>query len=177
MSHLSNYLKENSMATAPKKGAPAPKAAAKPAAAPAASKGNGESTKEPGVMSVTATLSEATMKEKYGGAPSPTVTVDYNFGTDLDDSVAKFGADVVYNSFVDRAVINLQGMLRRVLHATLDPEKPVPLPKNKQDLVAEWTPSAGAASRKTPAEKISVLVGKLSDEDRAALIARLKSGA
>lgn len=161
------------MATAPKKGAPQKAAVA--------AKSNGAKAApqvelEAGELSVTAKLSESKMKSKYGGGASPVLTVAYNFGADLDDAVEKFGAETVFNSFVDRAVINLQGKLRRHIEESLAEKDPKPLPKNAQDLVGDWVPAAGTAVRKSPSEKVSVLVGKLSAEDRAALIERLKAG-
>ena len=167
------------MATAPKKGASKP--AAKPAAE--AAKGNGEA-KTPGVQVVSAKLSEGTMKDKFGGKPSPVVSVEYNFGATLDESVELFGEQIVHSKFVDSAVIDLQSTLRRAITASLmtknakgEAVTPKPLPKDSQSLVAEWKPSAGHAERKSAAEKVTTLVGKLTAEERADLIARLKAGA
>jgi len=39
-------------------------------------------------------------------------TLQYDFGNDLDDAVAKFGAGVVFSNFVQNAIIVLQGAMR-----------------------------------------------------------------
>lgn len=167
------------MAQAPKKAAAPSKAPVK--AAPA--KSNGED-KEPGVIVVSARLSDATMKDKYDGRPSPVISVEYNFGTNLDEAAELFTPEVVFNKFVDSGVIDLQSKLRRHIEASLktvdakgNKITPTPLPKDPQELVADWKPAAGNKERKSAAEKVSTLVGKLTEQERKELIERLRSGA
>ena len=170
------------MATAPKRGASKP-ASSKPASSKAAAPAVKQPS-EPGVKVVSAKLSDGTMKEKFGGKPSPVLSVEYDFGTTLDESVELFGEQIVHSKFVDSAIIDLQSTLRRAITASLvtknakgEAVTPKPLPKDPQSLVAEWKPSAGHTERKSASEKVQTLVGKLTAEERAALIERLKSGA
>lgn len=151
------------MATPAKKPTPAPVKAA------SAAKPNGQD-RAPGDLTVSAKLSDH----------DQTVAVNYNFGADLDEMSELFTPEVVYNKALDAMVIDLQAKLRRHLRAALvaDKEgKTTALPKDLQTLVADWKPSAGRTERKSAAEKVAGLVGKLSAEDRAALIARLKAEA
>lgn len=130
---------------------------------------------EAGTTNVSATLSESKAKE-LGLDSAPSVTVQYNFGADLDDAVERFGGDVVFGMFKDAATIALQAKLRRAITASVVPNKAgqvTALPDDPQDLVGEWKPAVGGGPRKSASEKVASLVGKLSPEERAALIAKL----
>lgn len=107
------------------------------------------------------------------------LTVNYDFGTNLDEAVDKFGAETVFNCFKDAAVIKLQALLRRKLTAALVGDKDgktTDLPEDVQELVADWKPSASGTTRKSAAEKVETIIGKMSEEERAALIAKLQAG-
>lgn len=155
------------MATAPKK-APAPAAAPKPAAKLAVV----PETRAPGDLVVSAKLSD---NDKV-------ISIEYNFGASLAEMSELFGEEVVYNKAMDAMIIDAQAKLRRHLRASFEGKnakgeviKAIPLPKDLQELFADWKPSAGRTERKSAAEKVQTLVGKLTDEERKALIARLKA--
>lgn len=46
--------------------------------------------------------------------------VAYDFGANLEEAAAKFGADVVYNNFVRSGKITIQAAIRRYAEAGLD---------------------------------------------------------
>ncbi len=108
------------------------------------------------------------------------VSVNYNFGKDLDEMTELFTPEVVYNKAMDSMVIDAQAKLRRHLRAALVGDKDgkkTPMPKDTQELFADWKPSAGRTERKSAAEKVQTLVGKVSAEERADLIKRLREAA
>ena len=159
------------MATAPKKAASAPAKAAPAKAAPAKAAPKDES-RAPGDLTVSAKLSDN----------DTVVAVQYNFGANLEEMTELFGEDVVYNKAMDSMVIDLQSKLRRHIRQSLphknakgEDQAVTPLPKDLQSLVADWKPAAGGRERKSAAEKVGNLVGKLSAEERAELIAKLKA--
>ena len=95
-------------------------------------------------------------------------SVEYDFGDDLKSSTDLFGGEVVQRRFKAAAVVDLQGVIRR--HLQSDP----PLAgKALQEACGEWKPGIQRA-RKSKVEKAMEMVGDLSDDDRAALIASLK---
>src|SRR6266478_5603401 len=106
--------------------APAPKAPAK-----TAPRGNGEDARAPGDLTISAKLSD---NDKV-------LSIDYNFGGNLEEMTELFGAEVVYNKAMDSMVIDAQAKLRRHLRASFDSKnakgeviKAIPLPKNVQEL-------------------------------------------
>ena len=98
-------------------------------------------------------------------------TVSYDFGSTLDEAVEKFGEAVVFGVFLDQAVIRLQAMIRRKLES----EK-APTQKELDDAAANWKMTVGGRERKSAAEKVNDLLGKMSPEARAELLKSLKAG-
>lgn len=98
--------------------------------------------------------------------------VKYNFGDNLEDAVALFGAEVVFSNFKQNAVIALQGLVRRHLEMKEDKRK-----TDEQILatVNAWKP--GVATVKTTDKKAIIMeaFGKMSAEDQKALLEQLMS--
>lgn len=101
---------------------------------------------------------------------SPVVVVNFDFGANLEESVAKFGADVVYNKFVDAAVISVQALVRRLIAKGGADGTPEAI----QAKVSAWLPTAGGAVRRSPAEKITDTISKMSVEQKQALLKQLR---
>lgn len=121
--------------------------------------------KEAGVRTVSARLS----KEK--DPDQRTVSIDYNFGSNIDEAVEIFGADVVYQKAIDALVIDCQANIRRRI-AKGETDEQI------ETALASWKPTLGSSGpRKSHAEKVSDMLGKLSAEERAAVLAQLKAGA
>lgn len=159
------------MATAPKKAAPPVKAAPAKVAPKVAAKTNGAATN-------TEDMGERIAVKL---ADDDTVlSVPYTIGADLDALTENFGADAVFAKAKVGIVLEAQAKLRRILTLALKGDKDgkkTPLPKDTSTLLDDWKPSAGGSrARTSPSEKVATLVGKLSQEERAALIARLKAG-
>ena len=150
------------MAQAPKTASTAPVSSKAPAT------GNGEA-KPSGDLTVSAKLADF----------DKVISVQYNFGADIEEMIELFGADVVYNKAMDSMVIDAQSKLRRHLKAELVGDKKdgkkIPLPKDIQELFADWKPAAGSKERKSALEKAQTLIGRLNDEERKSLIAQIRA--
>jgi len=93
-------------------------------------------------------------------------TVEYDFGKDLEDAVAKFGKDVIYTNYVQAAKITLQAGLRRVLIAGGDPA------------AFAKTHVPGAQAQRTSIPTRVAIIGEyknMTPEERKAFLAELKS--
>lgn len=93
--------------------------------------------------------------------------VNFDMPADLDGLVARFGADSVYSNAVGSYVISLQALCRRHIEKS---------DEEIQDLVNNWDPNTRSpAVKQTAFERASSALGKLSAEERAALIAKLQA--
>jgi len=54
---------------------------------------------------------------------SKSCEVEYDFGSNTQEMVERFGEEVVFNMALDTAVIRLQAILRSALEKGLDPQK------------------------------------------------------
>lgn len=94
------------------------------------------------------------------------VNVNYEFGEDLESSAELFGADVVYNKFLQSAVIDLQAVVRRAIgQGKTDDEI--------QEVVSAWMPGVRARTAKTPSQKIMDLLKGKTPEEIAAILAQV----
>jgi len=150
--------------------APKPAARATPPASRAAKEEDREenSNTQGGVMTVTATISKEAGgdRAKFAGKSA---TATYDFGANLDEAVEKFTENVVFGVFIDQAVIRLQALLRRAIEDELTQ-------KEIDEKVAAWQMTVGGRERKSAAEKVNDLLGKMTDEQRKALLASLRGG-
>jgi hypothetical protein len=99
---------------------------------------------------------------------SPSATVTYDFGDDLDAAVELFGADVIFSRFVAAATVDLQALIRRSIKGEN--------PKNAREiqaLVTEWKPGVSTRVKKSPQQKAQEAVDALSDNEKAALLESL----
>lgn len=148
------------MATAARKVTPA---VAK-AASVAAKKGNSEGEEAGSSMPMTVTAK--TEKAEHKGR---VVSTRYDFGSNLDEAVEKFGEAVVYGVFLDQATIRLQAMLRRCIADEV-------ADKEIAAKVEAWKMTVGGRERKSAAEKVNDLLGKMSPEQKAELLKSLRTG-
>jgi hypothetical protein len=102
------------------------------------------------------------------------VTVEFPIGANLQELVAQFGEAVVYSNAVDSIVIGVQALVRR--HAAGTEKTPGKSQEEIQKIVSAYKPGVGAA-RATPVEKLATQVGKMSAEEKKALLKMLKEGA
>lgn len=107
---------------------------------------------------------------------SPSATVGYDFGDNLDEAVEKFGAEVVFSRFKSASIIDLQALIRRHLGAKDKEGKPTPKTQEEiQGLVDNWSPGAQTRVRKTDKQKAEELLEKLPAAQLAELLAALQA--
>jgi hypothetical protein len=116
---------------------------------------------------------QAVLTEAQGGPREAEVL--YDFGGSVEEAVDKFGEEAVLNNFVAQAKINLQAALRR----WMKPDKDGELKTDDEilALAAEWKPGARSVTRKSTVAKAKDLLGKMSDAEKAQLLAALKDQA
>jgi hypothetical protein len=94
--------------------------------------------------------------------------VQYDFGDNLQDAVAKFGEKAVYDDFVASAKITLQAGMRRLLEAG----------KSEAEIasaLATWKPGVKMERMVDPVAALMNKFGTMSEEEQLALIEKLKS--
>lgn len=99
------------------------------------------------------------------------VTVAFDFGDNLEQAVEKFGAEAVFNSFKADARVGLQAKVRALLKATMEDSEE--LKYTDEEIVekaAEYVPGAKTRTSSDPLAKLQALLGKLTPEQKAALL-------
>lgn len=94
------------------------------------------------------------------------VTVEYDFGDNLQDAAEKYGEDVVFQRFRSAATVDLQSLIRRGIKAGKDAA-------TIQQEASEWAPGVRKTTKKSAEERIKEQFSKLSQEEREALMAEL----
>ena len=118
-------------------------------------------------------MTAVTVSAKVGTEEtSPSASVTYDFGDNLDEAVSKFGADVVYARFKSASTVDLQALIRR--HLDSDTPKSA---AEIQELATAWKPGVQTKKRKSAGEKIQDLLGDMSEADRTALLETLMNAA
>jgi len=93
------------------------------------------------------------------------VTVNYDFGEDLDAAVELFGADVVHKAFAAQATVSLQSMIRSGIKGEKSDQE---IQKNAD----EWKPGARKPAR-SKAEKVLDQFAEMDADAKAALLKEL----
>lgn len=99
------------------------------------------------------------------------MTVTWNCPADLKGLVGAYGDEVVYNQAVAALRVAIQGIVRNAMGG----EEPKTA-KEIQNLVTAYKPGVRVRG-KSPQEKIAESFGKMSAEEKAALIKRLSGEA
>ena len=133
-------------------------------------------------------MSNIQVEAKTAEFESP-IAVDYDFGDNLEEAVEKFGAEVVYTNFKQSAIISLQSNMRgkfRSLESKAQKEGKVvdwtdTEWRDNATLEAQvaadgWKPGIRTATGKSKEEKARDLLGQLTPEQRAALLAQFFGG-
>lgn len=109
-------------------------------------------------------------KDAEGKTIPRTVTVEYNFGANLDEAAELFGAEVVFSKFQAQASTDLGNSLRRILNAPTKGEA------DCLEFVAKWKPGIVTKGVKK-AKNIPMLVAELkspeTSQERKAEIAEI----
>lgn len=98
---------------------------------------------------------------------SPSITVRYDMGDNLDEAVEKFGEEVVFKRFDQSLTIEIQAICRRHMSG----ENPK-AQDEIQKLIDEFKPALQRPRKSTKQKAMELLEG-LSDEERAELLASL----
>lgn len=141
------------------------KVPAKPAAPARAAPKKAEPEGEAQAPVMPMTVTARTTKDEHKGR---VVSTQYDFGASLAESVELFGESVVHGVFIDQAVIRLQALLRRCIEDEV-------ADKDIQAKVAAWKMTVGGRERRSAAEKVQDLLGKMSPEQKAELLKSLKT--
>jgi hypothetical protein len=97
------------------------------------------------------------------------ITVEYDFGDNLKDAVARFGEQTVFEYFEDNARIALQGMVRNRLKK--EGEDKYVSDEKIHDQVNKWMPGAKRVSDPAKkAEQIKKAYGTLDRDAKRALV-------
>jgi hypothetical protein len=109
---------------------------------------------------------------------SRTLAVSFDFGDNLETAIEKFGADAVFAGFKADAKVGLQAMVRAKLNATEDDSEALKFTDEEiVTAVAEFKPGTKNRQSADPLAKLMALLGKISPEQRAALLAGAASDA
>jgi len=96
-------------------------------------------------------------------------SITYDLGSNLDDAVSKFGAEVVFTNFKQSAVIAAQGRMRSLIQKGSRGD-------DLQTKMNEWKPGIKTVTRKSPAEKVKELLAGKSSDEIAAILAQAGLG-
>jgi cell division protein ZapA (FtsZ GTPase activity inhibitor) len=107
-------------------------------------------------------------KAKNAGVRPRSITVPFDFGSNLDEAIKLHGADIVYAAFVDSEVIRLQAKLRALM--ALKGDKSMTDQAIKSDIAKNW---ACGPQRKAP-DPIKVLERDIKTFERYGLTEQLK---
>jgi hypothetical protein len=106
------------------------------------------------------------------------VTVQKNFGANLEESVDLFGEEVVHNTAVRQFKIGAQALVRAALKTKDSDGNVVPSNISQEDLQAKvdaWTPGVIQRSGKSKVERTAESIENMSEADRAELMEKLKA--
>jgi len=99
--------------------------------------------------------------------PEP-VTIEYDLPETLADLNAKFGEKVVESAAKGSLVITVQAAMRRLIEKGKDATEIA-------EAMATFTPSAREVSKASAFDKAAAQIGKLSPEERKALLEKLNA--
>ena len=114
--------------------------------------------------------------------PGGQATISYDLGNSLQDAIAKFGEETVFELFQARAVVAIQSEISKIMTSKdnegnfIYPDGIVPQ-ETLDDYFNNYTLSYKRGRSSDPVSKISKAVGdisKMSDEAKAKLIKELK---
>lgn len=111
---------------------------------------------------------EVTAQGKTSDGTARSVTVDYDFGENLEEAVGLVGEAVVFANYKASAKITLQALVRRHIAAGDDDDKIVAA-------VDAWKPGMPSERKvKDPTKNILEAWPKMSEADRADFLRQLK---
>lgn len=97
-------------------------------------------------------------------------SIDYDFGSTLEEAVELVGAEVVLSNYKRAATITAQAAMRRYLQADIDEAQ-------IQEKMNSWKPGVALERASDPTAAVLSKFEKLSPEKRAALLEQLMAAA
>ena len=101
--------------------------------------------------------------------------VEYDFGDDLAAMITLFGEEVVHSNAKQSMRITLQARMRNDMDYDDEGDEEPITDEVLQANATAWKPGVASATRKTPAEKAREALGKLSESERAELLASINA--
>ena len=120
-------------------------------------------------------MTEKTISAKAGtDDDSPSATITFDFGDNLEEAAELFGGDVVFSRFVSAATVDLQALIRRNLSSVDKDGNSTAKSESKiQALVADWKLGVYSRKRVSASEKAQRAIDNLTDAEKAALLETL----
>ena len=101
-----------------------------------------------------------------GETDEQAVSVNFDFGDNLQDAVQKFGEEAVFNAFRQQSRVNLQSLIRRHKQNGDDA-------KTIQKAADEWKPGQ-VKPKRSKAERLQEDISNLSEEEKNEILKKLK---
>jgi len=101
------------------------------------------------------------------------VSVEYNFGSTLEEAIAMFGPEAILNGFVADAKVGLQAHIRAKIRGTKEKDSDVLKQYTDEEIktsASEWKPGTKTREAADPVAKLRALLDKLPESERAAII-------
>jgi hypothetical protein len=111
---------------------------------------------------------EVTARKKIDGEDK-IVTINYDFGEDLDEMVEKYGKDVVFSNARASFIITLQAAMRRYMTGGRSQEE-------ISELLSGWKPGVSLTRRIDPVSALVSQWASFSPEKQKEILAKLKAG-
>lgn len=118
-------------------------------------------------------MSQVTARIGRGDEASAPITIEYEFGKNIKEAVAKFGEEVVYSHFLSSGVIALQSRMRAAMAPDVDAGKK-PSAAKVTTALNDWKLGIRQPGV-SKLEKAKKFVGAMSDEEKAALLKELQA--
>jgi hypothetical protein len=102
--------------------------------------------------------------------PERVITGSFEFGANAEDAISKFGAEVVYDGFVDACTVRIQAGARRMLEAKNEDGTQKYSDQDVLDYNSGYEPGVRTARASAdPVAKAKAILEKLSPEQLAEL--------
>lgn len=107
------------------------------------------------------------------------IKLAYDFGASIAEAVEKFGEASVLTGFIANAKVDAQALVRRKLNSKVKSEDGVERDYTDEEIAADlaaWKPGVKAERSATSvADKAEALFGKMTEAQKAELLAKLQA--
>jgi hypothetical protein len=97
-------------------------------------------------------------------------SIAYDFGSNCDEAVEKFGDEAVFSAFVSKSVITAQSAMRRFMEAGLSDEE-------IQAKMDTWKPGVAMERTVDPVAALMGKFGSMTAEEQQELLSKLQARA